>query len=222
MAAAIWDLRPDNGGLYHVTTSGAARSHDDIRVHRRSDLTEDDRAERDRIPVTSLARTLVDLGDVVPADHVRAAFVRAELLRLLDMRAIDEVLGRASRRKGPGVLREVLRAYDPRWQETRSRLELRVLDLIAAHGVSEPEVNAWVDGRWMVDFLWRGERLVLEADDAFAHGTPGARRRDALRERALRRAGFTVVRATKDEVANQPERVLALLLTGLASGRHRR
>lgn len=117
-AASLWRVRARSSAAVDVTIPGSARSRDDLRVFRRP-VAADERAVIDGIPVTSLARTLVDLGDVVPFVQVRNAWVRAEQLRLLDMAAIDRSLERAGSRRGARALREVLRVYDPRWERTR-------------------------------------------------------------------------------------------------------
>lgn len=195
-AAAILDLRPDGAGITHVTvvaSRSGARSTPGVRVHRPRVLDDVDVTAHAGIPVTTLARTLVDLGDLVPAGHVRRAFVRAEQLQIIDMTAISAALERAGRRRGPAVLRAVLRAYDPRWQATRSGLELRMLDVLRDAGVPQPDVNAWIAGRWEADLLWRDARLIVEVDGAGVHETASARGRDAVRDRALRRLGYRVL-----------------------------
>ena len=198
-AAAIWGIRQTTYGLIHVTVPGTARDRAGIRVHRRV-LSDEDRAEHDGIPVTSLARTLVDLGDVVPAVQVRNAFVRAEQLRLVDMRAIDDALARAGRFRGSATLREVLRVHDPRWERTRSNLELAFLDLATEFAVPPPEVNAWIEDAFLVDALWRPQRLVVEVDSRRFHDTPTGRRDDARRDHALRALGYRVLRVREEDI----------------------
>ena len=206
-AAAIWDIRPMSSGRHHVTTTADIRSRERIVVHRRP-IHPDDRAIHDGIPVTSLARTLVDVGDVVKPSHVRGAFVRAEQLRLIDMTAIDTALTRGGpRQRGPRVLRELLRGYDPRWQQTRSDLELAMLDLVAAHALPEPEVNGWIHDRFMVDFLWREQRVIVETDGAEVHGTATAQRDDARRDHVLTSLGYRVLRVSYDELTRMPDMV---------------
>lgn len=217
-AAGLHDLRPDNGTLVHVAVPPGrrCRPRPGICVHHAGDLTPADCTTRRGIPVTTLARTLADLGESVPANHVRAAFIRAEQLRVLDMREIDAALARAHRRRrGPAILRELLRGYDPRWQETLSGLELRLLDIVAAHDLPAPDVNAWIDGRFLVDVLWRRERLAVETDSARFHDTPHARRSDARRDRELRRLGLTVLRVTDAELGGRPDTVAARLTRAL-------
>jgi uncharacterized metal-binding protein len=154
------------GGAIHVTVppGNGSASRAGIRVHRGRSLSERDVIVVDGCRVTSVARTLVDLGDVVPPQVVRRAFVRAAQLRLIDMAQVDAVLGDAGRRSGARALRELLKGYDPRWAQTRSELELALLDLLASLGLPEPEVNAWLLGRFLVDFVWREARLVVETD----------------------------------------------------------
>ena len=216
-AAAAWDLRAELGLVRHVTVrpGNGSRSRAGVSVHR-TRLTASDVTERDGLPVTTVARSLIDLGDVVRAEQVRRAFIRAEQLRLLDVEEIDAALERSGRRRGPAILRGLLRAYDPRWQATRSGLELRMLDIVRAAGLLQPEVNAWIGGRWEADLLWPGERLIVEGDGAGVHGTPSARARDAVRDRALRRLGYRVMHVTEAElgspsaVAGRVARALAL------------
>lgn len=215
-AAAIWGIRPSASGFVHVSVPGDARGRAGIRVHHRA-LTDDDCDRRDAIPVTSLARTLVDLGDVVPAVQVRNAFVRAEQLRLVDMVAIDAALTRAGRSPGPRRLREVLRVYDPRWEQTRSGLELAFLDVAQGFALPAPEVNAWVDHTFLVDALWRPQRLIVEVDSARFHDIPSARRDDARRDRALRAGGYRVLRVRDEELNGSPARVAASIARALAA-----
>ena len=215
-AAVTWELRKSSSRLQHVTVPGHARSRPGIRVHLRT-LVAADRGRRDGIPVTSLARTLVDLGDVVPSAHVRSALVRAEQLRIVDMTAIDAALARAGRTRGAAVLRGVLRIYDPRWEQTRSELELALLDLVTTQGLPLPEINAWIESRFLVDALWRRQRFVVEVDGAAFHDTPSARRDDARRDRMLRVLGYDVRRFSYAEMTASPDHVARTLRTALGA-----
>lgn len=221
-AAAAWDILSQRGAVQHITVlpGNGSRSRPRIRVHR-TRLTLDDVTLREGLPITTVARTLIDLGDHVHAAQVRRAFVRAEQLRLLDVEEIDAALERAGRRRGPAVLRGLLRAYDPRWQQTRSGLELRMLDIVKDARLPQPEVNAWIAGRWEADLLWGDQRLIVEVDGAAIHDLPGARSRDAVRDRALRRLGYRVLRvpeAALDAPATVGARVARALATASRGG----
>lgn len=142
--------------------------------------------------------------------------------RLIDMTAIDGALQRAQRQRGPHLLRELLRAYDPRWERTRSVLELAFLDLAKARALPEPEVNAWIHDRFMVDFLWRDQRLIVETDGAETHQTPTARRGDARRDHSLAGLGYRVLRVPHAEAISKPEATGARLAAVLRQPGRRR
>ena len=216
-AVRALDLLPTVGGLERATVpaGNGSRSRDGIRVHRGRPLENGEILTVDHVPVTSIARTLVDLGDVVAPERLRRALVRAEQLRALDMTAVAASLGTAGRRRGARLLRELLAIHDPRWSQTRSELELAMLDLVQRFGLPEPEVNAWLLGRFLVDFLWRGPALIVETDGAEVHGTPTARRDDARRDHALRRAGFHVMRMRYADVTRRPDAAAARIATAL-------
>lgn len=210
-AAAALDLLPDRPGVVHVTVppGNGSGSRPAIRVHRGRPLEDAEVVVVDGIPVTSVARTLVDLGDVVAPERLRRAFVRAEQLRVVDMVSIEASLATAGRRRGARLLRELLTVYDPRWSQTRSVLEIAMLDVAQRFDLPEPEVNAWILERFLVDFLWRDAALIVETDGGEVHGTATARRDDARRDHALRRAGFRVLRVRYADVRRRPEAVAA-------------
>lgn len=218
-AGSALGLLGDRPGVVHVTVppSNGSASRPGIRVHRGRSLAGEEVVVVDGVPVTSIARTLVDLGDVVRPERLRRAFVRAEQLRAVDMTAIDASLGAAGRRRGARLLRELLAVYDPRWSQTRSDLELAMLDVTQRFGLPEPEVNAWLLGRFLVDFLWRDAALIVETDGGEVHGTDTARRDDARRDHALRRAGFRVLRMSHADVKRRPDAVAARVAAALVA-----
>ena len=219
-AAALGLVSPTRGPVHVTVPAGnGSASRSGIRVHRGRVLRETDVVVVDGCRVTGVARTLVDLGDVAHPDQLRRAFVKAEQLRTVDMRAIDAALDDAGRRRGPRLLRELLAGYDPRWSLTRSELELAMLDVAQRFGLPEPEVNAWLLGRFLVDFLWRDAQLVVETDGRRVHATATARRDDARRDHTLRRAGFTVIRFGHGDVTLRPELVAARVTAALVARR---
>jgi hypothetical protein len=141
------------------------------------------------IPVTSPGRTIADLRRVLPADHLRAAIRRAEVLRL-DIGAQPD--------------------YEP--DLTRSQLERRFLDVCRRHGLPPPEVIVRVGSYW-VDFLWRDRGLIVETDGFEHHGTRTAFESDRERGVELRLLGFETHRFTHRQVSNEP--VLAAKLSAL-------
>ena len=86
--------------------------------------------------MTSVARTLLDLaGTVRPG--MRRACREAEVLRLFDLRATDELLGRSAGRRGVRRLRAVIEGMrEP--DLSRSELEDRFLGLCRRAGLPRP------------------------------------------------------------------------------------
>jgi predicted transcriptional regulator of viral defense system len=219
-AAALHGIRADNRAKTDVTLpSPSARSRPTIDVHTSLTLRSRDVTTVDGIPCTTVARTLVDLGDVVSPRAVEQAVDQAEVLRVYDGMAVDEALARAGPRRGAGILRAVLASYkEPTL--TRRQLEERFLALCRQASLPSPAVNAWItltDGvAYKADFLWRTQRLIAETDGRDVHTTRKAFEHDRLRDQRLTLAGFTVVRFTWRQVGNEPQRVAEALRTLLA------
>lgn len=217
-AAALWELRPTaRGGIDVTIATRAGLARRGIDVHRPRSLLACDRVKVRGIPCTSVARTLLDLADVVPRRVVERAFNEAEILELLDRRALDDVLSRAHGRRGAAVLR-LVRA-DPGRAETltQSKLEESFLALCDEAALPQPRCQAWIplsevagDGA-KADFLWPEPRLVAETDGLGVHGTRRAFETDRRRDQRLAIAGYRVVRFTWLQVTESPHEVAATL-----------
>jgi hypothetical protein len=214
-AAALHGIRPDNRAKADVTVpSRSARSRPGIDVHASMTLTEADVTKIDGIPCTTLARTLLDLAEVVDERAVERAVNQADVLRIFDLRAVEDALSRASGRRGAPVLKRVLSEYEGPTLTDRE-LEERFLALCRSASVPRPAVNEWItlDGgiAYKADFLWRAERLIVETDGWGSHGTRKAFENDRRRDRRLSVAGLTVVRFTWRDVDREPEEVTETL-----------
>jgi predicted transcriptional regulator of viral defense system len=219
-AGGLHGVRQDNRARIDVTVpSASARSRPGIDVHRTTTLEPTDITTVDGIPCTSVARTLVDLAEVVDRRGVERAVNQAEVLQIFDLRAVHEALARAVGRRGAGVLRAVIAAYEGP-TITRRELEERFLALSRSASLPSPAVNAWIvldDGTaYQVDFLWREEGLIVETDGWASHGTRQAFENDRRRDRRLRLAEYEVVRFTWRDVAERPAEVTATIRRLLA------
>jgi hypothetical protein len=209
-AAAAWDLSPLPARRLDVTTMGQGRPTRDLHVHRSRTLQplNDFVHQHDGLPVTTVARTLVDLAQVLTPHQLERACHRAEVLRTLDRVEIERCLvnGRRSR-----PLREALATLahaDP--QITRSELEERFLELVAEADLPPPLTNAQVAG-YEVDFLWPEQRLIVETDGAATHLTPTAFEEDRRRDAAFQVAGLRIVRVTWRQVTEEAGAIRATL-----------
>jgi hypothetical protein len=219
-AAGLHEIRRDSRAKIDVTLPGtSARPRPGIEVHRSSTLGAADIATVDGIPCTPVARTLVDLGDVVSRREVERAVGQAEVLRVFDGKAVHEALARAGPRRGAGILSAVLKSYEEP-ALTEEGIEERFLALCRDTALPSPAVNAWItvaDGvSYKADFLWRRERLIAETDGRDVHTTRKAFEHDRLRDQRLTLAGYTVVRFTWRQVVRDPRSVAEALRSLLA------
>jgi very-short-patch-repair endonuclease len=209
-AGALWGILRGDQPI-EVTAPRGRKPRKGMTVHRSRWIHEEDRALIDNIPVTSLARTIVDLADVLPEKRLANAVHEAEVLRLFDLKRVERVLARLRGRKGRHKLRRVLAAYGDVQPFTRSRAERLVLELCNEHGLPKPRVNAWI-GSHEVDFHWPEAGLVLEFDGGAVHRTTRAFHEDRRRDRSLAAQGIHVVRATtRDEAAELAKELKAIL-----------
>ena len=168
----------------------------------------------DGIPVTTVARTLLDLAEVAPRHHVARAIEQADRLRLFDLAALEELLARSPGRRGRkplnGILTDVV--IEPR---SRSDLESDFLQFCRDRDIPRPIVNALVEG-FEVDMAWPDQRLVIELDGYETHGTHRAFEADRRRDATLQLAGQRTIRVTHRWLTREPddlERTVKALLS---------
>jgi hypothetical protein len=220
-AAWLWGLDRYGPAPLEVTAPSARRRQaiPVIRVHRSRVLTGADRALEQNIPVTSLARTLLDYAATVSRERLDKGIERAEELRLLDLRAVDELLGRTVGHPGHGRLRKALALYRPP-PFTRSGMERRFLDLVEEAGLPQPATGVKEHGHEL-DVYWPEQRLAVELDLYETHGTRAAFERDRLRHEDLLLAEIRMDRVTGPRLATEPQRVIERVARLLAQGERR-
>ena len=172
------------------------------------------------IPVTTMARTLVDLADETSAGELANIMHEAAYRGILDLDDLERIAARYPTRRGADRLRAAIAMHRSGSAGTRSALEDAFLDLVAAH-VPAPAINSRLEirdpgtGRGIeVDFVWHDKRVVVEIDGP-GHERPRTRRRDAQRDRALSDGAFTVIRFTADDVHRRPELVVQRVTAAL-------
>jgi very-short-patch-repair endonuclease len=205
------------GGVVDVTVRGRKGERQGIRFHRNA-LGPGETRTYDGIPVTTVARTLLDLASVLDRDRLEQAIGIAEARGLGDSPSLPELVERHPRRQGIANLRAILGDPGPGTGITRSELELRFLRFLRRHHLPRPEVNVWLEvgGRRMeVDCLWRDAGLVVELDSREHHLDAVAFETDRARDRALVAAGWRCIRITWRHLRHQPEAVAADLRAAL-------
>lgn len=209
-AADLWNLRV-GGTRLEVSVAGARRRRSgSILVYQPRNLPPQDRTEIDGIPITSLARTLVDLAAVVDSRRLGRAFEEAERIGELDLRTVNDVLARSPNRKGTGNVRALLAERRPT-TDTREGLERDFADIVREAGLPAPAYNVLVEG-FLVDAAWMPQRLIVEIDSwAFHDKTRHNFENERARHTALQLKGWTVVRLTKGQMPDAARIINALL-----------
>jgi hypothetical protein len=212
-AAALWGVRRSARGAIDITVVGATRrSRPKLTIHSTGALQPADRMTVDRIPVTSIARTLLDLAEVVSPTQLQRAYEEAERLRILDVREVAELLARSNGRRGARRLSALL-DYDPvAVVDSRSELESRFVDLVREAGIPLPHMNVIVEG-YEVDAYWPEARLVVELQGYRNHSHRSAFERDHTKIARLKRAGCEVLPLTWRQVTRERRSVVDLITT---------
>jgi Protein of unknown function (DUF559) len=218
-AAALWDLLRTSRDRIDVTTARRCKAHRGVTLHRSRRIDPEDRVIRDGIPVTSVARTLLDIAEVIRPALLSRALEQAELLGLFDLHALERLIARSRGRHGLRALKEALRIYRPP-AFTRSGLERRFLDLCRDAGLPRPSANLFVAGG-EADMVWHEARVVVELDGRDTHRTLAAFEQDRIRDTELQLAGYRVLRVTDRRLRDGPE-ALARVIRSLLGRRAER
>jgi len=217
-AAALWGLRSVPSGLIDVTVPRRVKRRRGLRIHCVRGLPNEDVTNRYGIPVTTPARTLLDLADVLPHRVLERAVHEAEVQRIVDHHRLSTQIDRAPGRRAATVLATLIEQGQA---PTRSALEDRALALFRCHGLPRPRMNHLIEGI-EVDFFFPEAHLIVEVDGARYHDTAFARRNDADKQARLEAAGFRVLRLTWGQIARRPTQTArrlrrALITSGSAS-----
>jgi very-short-patch-repair endonuclease len=188
-------------------------------IHLRSvkDLDRRDLRRCRGLPVTSPARTLLDLAGAVELSELESLLAQTANRALVQESELQDVIARApASTAGIAKLRLLLDSPTPA-ADTRSRYERKLRALIAAAELPQPLSNVKLCG-YTVDYHWPGHRLVLEFDGWRFHSGRRSFESDRLRDQRLLASGQRVMRATYRHVDFTPFALIARLAAALAHG----
>lgn len=212
-AADAWGLRPHSGAI-DVLAPRRLRPLTGVR-RREILLPADEVTELRGMPITTAARTLLDLAGVLDSHRLRRAMIEAERRHLGDRVGLVEIVRRHPRIPGVGALRAILAAEALDAGATESELEIDFVAFAAAARLPPPRPNH-VIGPFRVDAAWPAARLAVEVDSRAFHADLRAFEDDRRRDRVLAAAGWTVIRVTarqlreeRDELARDLRALLA-------------
>ncbi len=190
-----------------VTVPRDRRPHcPSARVHRVRSLPSEDRVLLAGMPATSLARTLLDLGAVLPPRQLEPMLWDAcrgrptlpvELARLLD---------RSRQLRGRSTLTTLLTDLHPQTAEAESPLEVYGLLALRDPLLPTPVLQYRIRDRRgrivrRVDAAWPAVRVALEFDGAAYHHSPRQIARDERQREQLRELGWIVIEIRHEDLS---------------------
>ncbi len=225
-ALALYELIERARPLIHVTSAHERRTRRGLFIHRAT-LPGEDLDLVDGVPVTTVARTCLDISAEGNDRALRTLIKRAEFRNLLDPSEIVDMLARYPRRRGRRTLARIAAGYALTAGPTMSPIEDDMIEFCGARGIPLPETNAPIraGGRVRrVDCVWREARLAVELDGRDAHQRALAFEDDRERDRALTAAGWRPIRVTSAQLRHGADALEADLrrLLGLGGAVRRR
>jgi very-short-patch-repair endonuclease len=166
-------------------------------IHRLSSLLPIDVTVQDNLRMTTVPRTLVDLGSAEPLTVVERAVewaLRNQLVAIGELQALTERLNT----RGGRALKTMLGQRPRGAPATESDAETLFLQLVRAVGLPEPARQYWVvlrGRRYRLDYAWPALRLAVEIDGAAVHG-PDELPRDLRRQNQIILDGWMILRFT--------------------------
>jgi very-short-patch-repair endonuclease len=221
-AAALRSYLPEDGAQPVVVSGEAVARVRGVRVHR-TRLRPGEAAMLRGIPVTTPARTLLDLAGAAAPRELEQALAAAVRRDPGIPAALALLLRAQPRRSGSGVLRRLLdslRTSGTAPLFLRSRAEEELLALIRRARLPAPRANQRLLGV-EVDFVWPDQRLVVEVDGFEFHTSGRAFSRDRDRDRMLAIHGYQVLRFSWWQLTTDATATVAALAAALAERRRR-
>jgi hypothetical protein len=189
-----------------------------VHFHRTNLLDPVDVVLVDGVPCTARARTLLDLGGVLPFELVHPiiedAVIRSLVTRFELLAVLERVGGRG--RRGSASLRAALDTDLP--ANLESELERRLWALLPpGHGLVPQYELTCSDGRRVrLDLADPGRRTAVEANGHRWHGTSKQLRADMARRRSIQASGWTIYEFGWSDVTETPHLVRAELARTLS------
>ncbi len=192
-------------------------------VHRHA-LSRADVTTVDGIPVTTPARTLIDLASVAPREAVEEAMDDAMLRGLVSLPYLRRRLAAIARRGRPGVVAmgRLLDSRDPSMAVPESVFERRLLRTLlgAGHPAPVPQYEVRMGDRLIavLDYAYPEARLAIDADGHRWHSGRVRWDRDRTRRNRLTLLGWRIIHVTWTDLTSHPATVIDIVGKALAGG----
>jgi very-short-patch-repair endonuclease len=191
-----------SGTTIDVTSATRSRSGiPGIRLHQPRKLAPEHRTTIDGIPVTTVPRLLADLAATLDHHGLKRVWQEAQRRQLLDVKAIRPLTSQP--RKGISKLSALVEDHEDA-PDTHTEFEHRFHDFITKRDIPTPAYNVALHG-YVVDALYRHERLIIELDSRAYHWHRAEEDHD--RDAELLTHGYRTYRITWRALTSSPDKV---------------
>jgi Protein of unknown function (DUF559) len=174
------------------------------------------------LPITSVARTVLDLARTTPFWDGLVAADSALHRRLTSKDELRAVLAENPQARGSRRAADVVEFADGL---SESPLESIARAVFRDCGLPQPALQVTIGGDQFigrVDFLWDKYATIAEVDGAMKYADPSRARAQLRRDKKLREAGYEVVHFDWREITTDPEAVAASIRAAFRRGGQRR
>lgn len=200
-----------------VVTVHASTTHalEGVTVHRTRDLASDHIESTGNLPVTTAARTIVDLAAVLDRRHLAGVIDESLSARLLDLDRLVATFEEVGRRgkKGTAALRDILAERRGGPASPASAMERRARGLLHTAGLPEPRIEypvPWSPGK-RFDMAYPDLMIAIEWDSRRWHARFEDFERDRRRDRDAVMHGWVVLRFTWEDLRHSPHDVVRVI-----------
>ena len=198
--ATLWGFNKYWDVPFEVTVTTSHRRRPGITVHRSRTLTEVDIDCQLDVPVTSPARTLLDISLRLSDKRLTRAVNDGRHAKILHLEDLGDVLQRNPNHPGTNRLVPFLEATSGL---TRSQLEDDFVAFARRYGLPTPQTNVPLNG-YVVDVLFVEERVIVEVDSWHFHRFRKNFESDRRRDAKMLAAGYLTVRMTDERMKRDP------------------
>jgi hypothetical protein len=201
-AAFLWGFVPRWQPPPEITLAAGDRRPRGILTHRCPSLKRRDIRRQLGVPVTSPARTILDIAPRLTVKQRTRLVNNARRDGHLHPDSFSDVLARNPLHPGTRLLRPFAEDHI---NPTRSPFEDDFLAFVARYGLPTPRINVHVNGR-EVDAYFPEHNLIVELDGWDHHKDREAFESDRERDAENLRYGLKTLRITKQRMTQTPDR----------------
>lgn len=219
-AAALWRMAGFEPGPVELTIPRGRRRAGPGIIHRHR-LLPSDVTRVDDIPVTTPARTLIDIASVAPRESVEEAMDDALRRGIVSLPRLRRRLAEVSRRGRPGVsmTRRLLDSRDPSAAVPESIFERRLLRVMQRAGLPTPVLQHEIHSAdrliAVVDFAFPDARLAIEADGYRWHSGRAQWDHDRTRRNRITLLGWRIIHVTWTDLTRRPTAMIEAIRRAL-------